>query len=83
MATLRGAPAQPLDLPITALFGLDDRNATGAEVAAWTGLSTRRSSSHGIPGGHFYYQTARAATLDILNNALESDLRGAVTPVGG
>lgn len=83
MTALRSAPAQPLDIPITALFGLDDRNASGAEVAAWTQLSTRRSSAHGIPGGHFYYQTARAATLDILNNALESDLRTAAAAVGG
>ncbi|HEY4940170.1 MAG TPA: alpha/beta fold hydrolase [Rhizomicrobium sp.] len=63
-----------LDVPITALRGDEDKAVDPEAFARWTALSSHPSQVHLLPGGHFYFRTAPAATFDVLNTVLAADL---------
>ena len=53
----------PLDLPLVALGGVGDPEATPEQVAGWKEHSTRPVDVRIFPGGHFYVNSSRPAVL--------------------
>jgi medium-chain acyl-[acyl-carrier-protein] hydrolase len=53
----------PLDLPLTALGGLEDDHATRAQLEAWRAQTSQRFVLRMFPGGHFFVHGARAQVL--------------------
>ena len=60
----------PLSCPITALGGLADDKAGGAELDAWAAQTRAGFAREMFPGGHFFIQTSRAAFLGSLARRL-------------
>jgi medium-chain acyl-[acyl-carrier-protein] hydrolase len=60
----------PLDVPITALGGLDDPDVSHDGLQAWREHTRARFAVRDFPGGHFFVRTARASVL----SAIESEL---------
>ena len=60
----------PLDCPIAAFAGRDDRNVDESMLAGWKGHTRDRFTSAVFPGGHFFLQQERAALLAALTPAL-------------
>jgi surfactin synthase thioesterase subunit len=60
----------PLDCPITALGGHDDRFVTGEELAGWREHTTGDFVVRQLPGDHFYLQEGRGALLAMVTAAL-------------
>lgn len=66
----RHTPAEPLDLPLTALGGTADELATRAELQAWREHTRGDFSLRLFDGGHFFLHTAEAAVLRAITEAL-------------
>lgn len=63
-------PGRPLDCPVTLLAGADERLLPDAEAwAAYTGGPVERRL---LPGGHFYFRTARPQTLSVLRETVST-----------
>jgi medium-chain acyl-[acyl-carrier-protein] hydrolase len=60
----------PLDVPITALGGLDDKRVTPVDVDAWRQHTRAAFARASVPGGHFFLQTARSTVLTLVARAL-------------
>jgi medium-chain acyl-[acyl-carrier-protein] hydrolase len=61
--TYRRSPEPPLDVPISALGGLDDDRATRDELEGWRGETTADFALRMFPGHHFFIHAARTALL--------------------
>ncbi|MEM7759326.1 MAG: thioesterase II family protein [Cyanobacteria bacterium P01_A01_bin.40] len=53
----------PLDCPITAFGGLQDREVSYEELKAWQEQTTAAFSLHMLPGNHFFIHSARSLLL--------------------
>jgi len=60
----------PLPCPIVALGGLEDAEATEAELVGWRQQTTAALSVRMFPGGHFYLQAAHEELMRIVTDAL-------------
>ncbi len=69
LETYRYRPGPPLDLPVTALAGADDKAAAG--VAGWRDHTSGPFDAHVFPGGHFYFREHRLEVLDHLRRSIE------------
>lgn len=74
MASLPRETRQPLDAPITAIRGVSDQAVDAVDFEGWSRLTRRAFRSHALPGGHFYFQTARPEFFQLLNAVLGHDL---------
>lgn len=52
--TYRYTPGEPLDVPVTAIVGADERDGSG--VRGWAGHTRAGVDLHTLPGGHFYFR---------------------------
>ena len=60
----------PLEWPIAAFAGRDDRNVDEAMLHAWQGHTRDKFSSLVFPGGHFFLQHERPALMAALRPVL-------------
>lgn len=65
----------PLDVPLTALGGLEDDHASRAELDAWRAQTTKSFVLRMFPGGHFFVHTARTPLLGTVLTDLAPHLR--------
>lgn len=68
----------PLDLPITGLWGHDDRYVSENEIDAWRACTTSRFERHAFEGAHFYLNRNKAALFDLVRRGLAGS--GGVRP---
>ena len=61
---------EPLEVPITALGGLDDPQTVPEMLAGWANLSSQPFDFHRFEGGHFYLHERRAQFLAALRELL-------------
>jgi medium-chain acyl-[acyl-carrier-protein] hydrolase len=73
----RHADEAPLDCPVSAYGGLDDAEATEAELAAWRTQTSGAFRMERFPGTHFYVRSRRTELL----LAIRRDLAEVVEPV--
>jgi len=66
--THREAP--PLDCPITAFGGVDDRDANEPLMDAWRAQTRGAFALHMFPGGHFFLKDTTSAVLDLVSRDL-------------
>jgi surfactin synthase thioesterase subunit len=66
----------PLECPITALAGVEDRQATAANMAGWRSQTVGEFSQKMFPGGHFFVVEQSADVARIVRDRLERSLRG-------
>jgi medium-chain acyl-[acyl-carrier-protein] hydrolase len=63
-------PEQPLDCPITAFGGLDDREVSGDELEAWREQTNASFVLKMFPGDHFFLDSAKPLLLQSLSQKL-------------
>ncbi len=63
-------PEPPLDCPITAFGGLQDREVSCDDLKAWIEQTNAAFSLHMLPGDHFFLQSAHALLLQSLSQEL-------------
>lgn len=63
-------PKPPLDYPISAFGGLQDREVSCDELEAWREQTNSAFSLQMLPGDHFFLNSARALLLQSLSNKL-------------
>lgn len=61
---------EPLDCPITAFGGLQDRETSRAELEAWRKQTQKPFQLHMFEGDHFFFFSARESILHIVNQDL-------------
>lgn len=66
----RYADEAPLDVPITALYGTEDRVEDPSDVRAWSEHTSAEFAFHAMPGGHFFLRDARDELTDRINAVL-------------
>lgn len=59
-----------LDVPITAMYGQEDRTSERQGMTGWPGFTTRGCEFVEIPGGHFFLQANPPLLRDIINSRL-------------
>lgn len=64
-------PESPLDCPITAFGGLQDREVSWDDLKAWQEQTNAAFSLHMLPGDHFFLQSAQPLLLQALSQELE------------
>lgn len=64
------APEPPLDCPITALAGLDDRSVAPERMEGWREQTTGAFSLRMLPGGHFFLNETPDLVLRAVLHAL-------------
>ncbi|MGD9823144.1 thioesterase II family protein [Desulfobacter sp.] len=57
----------PINIPITAIYGIEDDEAPKSVMASWKRYTTDSFELIGLPGGHFFINTARQAFLSCLS----------------
>jgi len=62
--------ADPLDCPIFAFAGDQDRTLDPEGMAAWGAETTRKFRLRTLPGGHFFIDTATARLLQLIGDEL-------------
>jgi surfactin synthase thioesterase subunit len=67
MAETYRADRTPLECPIVAFAGTDDKDVTPEKLAGWRDLTTQQYELHWISGGHFFIERNRAAVLEKVN----------------
>jgi surfactin synthase thioesterase subunit len=78
LETHRYAPQPPLDCPIAAFAGTDDRNVTPEGLAAWGEHTTATFETHLFDGGHFYLSgPSRPALLHLIAERLATSVAAA------
>jgi acyl-CoA synthetase (AMP-forming)/AMP-acid ligase II/surfactin synthase thioesterase subunit/protoporphyrinogen oxidase/acyl carrier protein len=60
------AEVRPLDLPVTALGGDQDRAVPLEALRGWAALTTRGFTFHQLPGGHMYPEQQLPALAEVL-----------------
>jgi surfactin synthase thioesterase subunit len=68
--TYRYIPDRPLDCPIVAFGGLNDREVSREELGAWQSHTHSPFSLKMLPGDHFFIQTANVSLLNLLSQDL-------------
>ncbi len=63
-------PEQPLDCPITAFGGLDDREVSSNELEAWREQTKASFVLKMFPGDHFFLDSAKPLLLQSLSQKL-------------
>jgi medium-chain acyl-[acyl-carrier-protein] hydrolase len=63
-------PEQPLDCPITAFGGLDDREVSSDELEAWREQTNASFVLKMFPGDHFFLDSAKPLLLQSLSQKL-------------
>jgi medium-chain acyl-[acyl-carrier-protein] hydrolase len=63
-------PEPPLDCPITAFSGLQDRRGTCERLEAWREQTSADFSLHMFPGDHFFLHSAEPLLLQTLSRKL-------------
>jgi medium-chain acyl-[acyl-carrier-protein] hydrolase len=63
-------PESPLDCPITAFGGLQDREVRYDDLKAWQEQTNAAFSLHMLPGDHFFLQSAQPLLLQLLSQEL-------------
>jgi medium-chain acyl-[acyl-carrier-protein] hydrolase len=63
---------EPLDCPITALGGLQDREVTRKALSAWAAHTIAGFRLRMLPGDHFFLQSARSELLRAIEEALSA-----------
>ena len=66
-------PADPLDMPITALGGASDPAVSAAMLEGWRDRTTAAFSQLAFPGDHFFIQTERKAVMAEIVTHLSPD----------
>ena len=66
---------EPLDVPITAIGGLDDPKAERGEMEAWRRHTRADFTLRMVPGDHFFIHTSQAMALRDLAQDLQGVLR--------
>jgi len=80
LETHRYAPQPPLDCPIAAFAGADDRNVTPEGLAAWGDHTTAAFETRLFDGGHFYLTgPSRPALLELIAKRLTTVASPATT----
>lgn len=69
------AEGPPLDVPITALGGIDDQDVSEDQLDAWRAQTRGTFRRLMFPGDHFYLQGARAALTRTIAEDLRAPLR--------
>lgn len=64
-------PAPPLDCPIAAFGGQNDRETLPEEMAVWKEQTSVRFETYILPGDHFFLQTATAEITEIVRRKLD------------
>lgn len=64
------AAEPPLDCPITAFGGLQDRKVSYNQLNAWQEQTNAAFSLHMLPGNHFFLHSAQALLLKLLSQDL-------------
>jgi surfactin synthase thioesterase subunit len=65
----------PLDCPITALGGLQDRDVPRENLEAWREQTTSAFNLRMLPGDHFFLNTEQAQILRLVSQELQQLLR--------
>ncbi len=68
--TYRYDPEPPLPFPVVACTGSQDHTVRRADVEAWREHTSSSFELHDVVGGHFFLNTATAALLAILSDAI-------------
>jgi medium-chain acyl-[acyl-carrier-protein] hydrolase len=68
--TYRYMPDEPLDCPITAIGGLQDRDVDRESLEGWRQQTTSSFSLRMLPGDHFFVNSARDMIIAILAQTL-------------
>ena len=63
-------PESPLDCPITAFGGLQDREVRYDDLKVWQEQTNAAFSLHMLPGDHFFLQPAQPLLLQLLSQEL-------------
>ncbi len=58
----------PLDIPFTVLAGREDASVTPSMIEGWRAWTTLGCDVHWLPGGHFFFASARPAVLEIVRD---------------
>jgi medium-chain acyl-[acyl-carrier-protein] hydrolase len=64
-------PAPPLECPITTLGGVEDRQVSAADLAAWRSQTTGDFAQKMLPGGHFFVTQSSIDVARIVRSRLE------------
>ena len=67
-------PDSPLDCPISAFGGLQDRKVTQRDLEAWRDQTSRSFTLQMFPGDHFFLNTSQSLLLRALSQELRADL---------
>jgi medium-chain acyl-[acyl-carrier-protein] hydrolase len=70
--TYRFAPGEPLDLPITAFAGAEDKAIRAESVAQWALHTTADFNIEVLPGGHFFPATSGSELSRALQTCIEA-----------
>lgn len=66
----------PLDIPITALAGTQDKRASQKELQGWCEHTSQAFTLHMLPGDHFFWQHDSQAIWRIITQALSQRSTG-------
>jgi surfactin synthase thioesterase subunit len=67
------AADEPVDIPITALRGTDDRLVSRTQLEQWSATTTAHFTIAELPGGHMYVAETPSALLDYVSRVLPGD----------
>jgi surfactin synthase thioesterase subunit len=67
---------EPIDIPITALRGGDDRLVSRVQVEQWRAATTARFAVAELPGGHMYISDGPSALLELVDRTLHERADG-------
>ena len=72
--TYSSASRPPLNCPITAFGGLEDRDVSRADLEAWRTQTTSSFDLWQLPGDHFFLQSSESLVLEILSREIKRTL---------
>lgn len=74
--TYRHRNGEPLDCPITAFGGLQDKKVNQVEIVSWRDVTHNRFGLHMFAGDHFFLNVHRDALLQIISEELCQPVKG-------
>ena len=75
MESYRHLPSEPLDCPISAFGGLEDRSVSRHDLEAWSEQTCERFSLRMFPGGHFFINNNQKHFLQAVHRDLMNSLK--------